>query len=385
MKLYSDRIVLKDSIVEGYIEIKGERIKAVHVGKEPDKNFMDFRGKYIMPGMINMQSQNLALEEDNFYFSRYPRLKEFIHVERLQAMSGVTTVYHSIDIDKNLRENSLDVLMNRLRCLRKYYDKDYLIDHKIHLKFKVGSIQNIELINQLLKQRLIDMATYVEGIENGIDYYKDDYFLDHLKTELDIEGTLALEILDRIKERRMQIHREDMSYNLKDIKKENIPVGTTRYKLAESMEKQYRTEIPIILDPNKPEALDYAQRTHKYATLDIDNLWDSDKMNCYAEGVLNRQFQILTASKRPQNLLESIFEIAMESSLIDAVRMVTHNPAKALGLYDKGSIEEGKYADLIVVNSNNFIPVNLMTVSKGRVVMEVNYDSGQNSQTCQLY
>lgn len=385
MKLYSDRIVLEDNVVEGYIEIKGERITAVHIGKEPEDKFMDLSGKYIMPGMINIQSKNLMAAEDYSYFSQYPRLKKFIRIERLNALSGITTVYHSIDINKDLRENSWHTVLRELTCLRKYYDRAYLIDHKIHLRIKMGNMDNTDYIERLIGRKLADMVTYSDSVEKDIEVYKDGCFLQHLRTKFNMQESLAWKVLERVKEIRMDINREEMTHSLKYAKSAGIPVATTQYKLAKSMEKNYRIDVPIILDPVEPEALNYIQKTHKYATLDIDNLWNLDKMSDYADGLMNKSFNILSSSRRPQDILESIFVIAMEIGLVETVRMVTYNPAKALGLNDRGSIQEGKLADLIVVDIENQIPVNLMTISRGKVVSEMNYYSGQSSRECKPY
>ena len=43
------------------------------------------------------------------------------------------------------------------------------------------------------------------------------------------------------------------------------------------------------------------------------------------------------------------------ASLPDVVAMATINPAKDLGVYDRiGSLEEGKQADIVVLDSNDF-------------------------------
>lgn len=52
-------------------------------------------------------------------------------------------------------------------------------------------------------------------------------------------------------------------------------------------------------------------------------------------------------------------------SLEEAVRMVSLNPARTLGLYDRGVLEHGKRADIVVLDHHYNV---LMTIVKGKVV-----------------
>ena len=52
-------------------------------------------------------------------------------------------------------------------------------------------------------------------------------------------------------------------------------------------------------------------------------------------------------------------------SLEEAIKMVTVNPARTLGLYDRGILEYGKRADIVVLDHNFNV---LMTIIKGKVV-----------------
>lgn len=55
-------------------------------------------------------------------------------------------------------------------------------------------------------------------------------------------------------------------------------------------------------------------------------------------------------------------------SLEEAVKMVTVNPARILGLYDRGVLEYGKRADIVVLDHNFNV---LMTIVKGKVVFKL--------------
>lgn len=371
MKLYSDRIVLKDSIVDGYIEIEKERIKDLCIGEKPQGEYLDFTGKFILPGMINIQDQTFMKQENSPYFSRYPRLKAFNQIERINAISGITTVYHTLDMSAFLKEHSEDEAMEELSYLRSYDDRSFLLDHQIHLKFEIGNISNIDFIRTLINHDLVDMITY-EGREINKSY-KDEYLFEYIKERFHLKESIVWEIMERIQERRMEINLEEMNLRLRYAQEAGIPVATTEYAISRSLQKNYQKNIPIILDPFEPESLEYVQKSQKYATIDINNLWDFDKITNYSQGVSKRSYNILTATQHTEDLLESVFVMEAEIGMVDSVRMVSYNPACALGMNDRGELAVGKMADMIVVDCENSIPTNIMTISRGKIVMQLQY------------
>lgn len=63
----------------------------------------------------------------------------------------------------------------------------------------------------------------------------------------------------------------------------------------------------------------------------------------------------LAASIAPMNEVVLHFLINSGASIPDVIAMATVNPAKSLGVYDRiGSLEEGKQADIVVLDSNDF-------------------------------
>ena len=65
-------------------------------------------------------------------------------------------------------------------------------------------------------------------------------------------------------------------------------------------------------------------------------------------------------------LVRNMIELA-EVSLFDAVRMATANPARMVGLHNRGAIREGAYADIVIFDENINV---LLTMVNGKVVFE---------------
>jgi len=79
---------------------------------------------------------------------------------------------------------------------------------------------------------------------------------------------------------------------------------------------------------------------------------------------------VLYGSASPLNLgIGHIMEVT-GCSLADAIQMASTNPAKLYGLNDRGTIETGKRADLIVFTLDNYQMKILKTYVKGKIVFE---------------
>ncbi|HEX2020215.1 MAG TPA: amidohydrolase family protein, partial [Aurantimonas sp.] len=63
---------------------------------------------------------------------------------------------------------------------------------------------------------------------------------------------------------------------------------------------------------------------------------------------------ILSSDYVPLSMLQGVFHLADtgEASLPDAIRLVTANPAEAVGLADRGAIAQGLRADLVRVGTS---------------------------------
>jgi alpha-D-ribose 1-methylphosphonate 5-triphosphate diphosphatase len=88
---------------------------------------------------------------------------------------------------------------------------------------------------------------------------------------------------------------------------------------------------------------------------------------------------ILCSDYYPASLLHAAFILEEEGilSLPAAVRMLTLNPAKAMGIdADYGSLEAGKKADLVVARKIHGKPMVYKCFIDGRTVMQLEYRIG---------
>jgi alpha-D-ribose 1-methylphosphonate 5-triphosphate diphosphatase len=90
-----------------------------------------------------------------------------------------------------------------------------------------------------------------------------------------------------------------------------------------------------------------------------------------AESALRGQLDILASDYVPASLLHAAFVLTQEPvglALPQAIAIVSHNPAVAVGLEDRGAIAVGKRADLVQVHDDDGHPIVHQVWSAGRRV-----------------
>jgi alpha-D-ribose 1-methylphosphonate 5-triphosphate diphosphatase len=90
--------------------------------------------------------------------------------------------------------------------------------------------------------------------------------------------------------------------------------------------------------------------------------------------------RIICSDYYSAGLLPAAFSLQGEGlSLPQAIRMVTLHPAQALGIAQEyGSVEVGKRADLILVDTDGSYPIVRKTMMDGEITYQANYQKAAN-------
>jgi alpha-D-ribose 1-methylphosphonate 5-triphosphate diphosphatase len=93
------------------------------------------------------------------------------------------------------------------------------------------------------------------------------------------------------------------------------------------------------------------------------------------DAITNKAANIICSDYLPSAMLPAVFHLTKEGiSLTEAVKMVTLNPAKALGIdSDVGTVEAGKCADLIFVEMHQNYPILRKTLVGGNLVFQSDF------------
>lgn len=384
--LKNGKIIQENRILEGYsILVHEEKIqsilrneKALPLEKEAEA-VIDCTGKYISPGLIDIHSDYIETIISprpvimmDFNFS----LRE---AERILVTSGITTMYHSISLypfqefGRKAVRNPENV-MKLIDAINVLDTKPHIIHNRVHLRCEICCVDHKKDVEKMIRERKIHLLSFMDHTP-GQGQYKD--LKVYAKTLTAYDEKLSQEEIDKDileKQSRKFFSLDEIRYLSKLARDHGITLASHDDESLEKLDfieewKANISEFPITLEVARE-----ATKRNLWTVCGAPNiiLGRSHSGNLSArEGICDGSLSIISSDYYPSAMLISLFTMHEEYGipLYEMFKMVTANPAKAVGVYDKvGTIEEGKHADLLVIEKSNGYPAIMLAMVDGHIV-----------------
>lgn len=384
-------IVLEDTLLTGYdLILEGHQICAItktEKTKAEDAEILTVNGSYILPGMIDIHSDMI----ENFIQPRSTAVLDFEmalqEAEKVILMSGITTMFHSISM---YRDGTWDVKEIRqapqvkkfAKLISDYKRENHLIHHRYHLRYEIDNLACYDDVTQMLQNGLVDLISFMDhspgqGQYKNLEIYRkhlpqegqnisDQEFRDLLykeqhKVTADFEQLKTLSLLASSKGISVASHDDDTVEKLKVNRELGVKISEFPIALEVAQEAVAQGFLTVLGAPNIL-------------------LGGSHSGNLSAlEAIRAGGASVLVSDYYPQSLLQAVFYLYKKEGipLPQAVSYVSLNPAKAVGLdKDTGSIEEGKRADLLIVDGSSKYPILQHVFVDGTKVLSCQYRAG---------
>lgn len=360
MWLSDFRIVLADHVLpRGSLRIEGETIAEVRDGPVPGAA-LHGRGLLLMPGFVDMHGDMIEREVEPRPNVKMPMELGLRDLDRRLKVSGVTTAYAAVSFNPksaygHMRsyEHSKEML-RALKALRPILK----VDHRVHARFEINYPNALAVVAELIADGTVDLVSLTDHTP-GQGQYRD---LEHLarRTQRDLgltpEGAEA-HIRDRIDEKRA--HAGDVAATLAAISAicaaHGIPLASHDDDTVEKVALMQSLGATISEFPVTVEAAEEARNRGLATAMGAPNAVRGESYSgnlsaraAHAAGLLD----ILAADYHPSAILPAVLELAKTdpAGLVGATRLATMNPARALGLADRGTIAAGLRADLVIAD-----------------------------------
>lgn len=368
------RVVLADEIVAGCVSVAGGVIRAVDSGTTAVALAEDCDSDYLIPGLVELHTDHLES-----HFSPRPGV-HWNPIAAVQshdaqiAASGITTVLDALRVGTDADTGRLGQEMRTLAAaiVRARQAGRLRADHYLHLRCEIASPDVVSEAEAFLNEPNLKLVSVMDHTPGQRQFVSLDKFREYYQGKA---GMSDAEIDDFIAER-LVLHDRHATPNraalFERCRRSGIVVAShddaTPAHVAEAvLEGVALSEFPTTIA---------AARAARGAGLKVlmgapnvvrggSHSGNVSAIELAAGGLLD----VLSSDYVPFSLLHAAFVLPDRAEAIglpESIRLVTLNPARAVGLSDRGEIAEEQAADLVRVRYEDEVPVVREVWRRGR-------------------
>jgi alpha-D-ribose 1-methylphosphonate 5-triphosphate diphosphatase len=363
--LTNARIVLADRVIEGTVATRGDRITDISETRSQLPSAIDCEGDVLIPGMIELHTDNLERHVMPRPGAFWPCDAAVIGHDREIAAAGITTVFNALYVGEvHSRSARVELLNEMSDAIEEQMARGAMkVDHFFHWRCEISFSGMIELLEPLLeckRLRLMSVMDHTPGQRQftDLDRYKEYYQGKFNMNDEELAAFIA---------QRTEAHRKYSARNrtaaVALAKERALTLASHDDATVEHVEEAVRDGIRIA---EFPTTIDAAAASHKAGLAVLMGAPNIVRGMSHSGNVSARELaqhgvlDILSSDYVPGSLLYGalLLEKSADSiTLPQAIATVTRNPARSVGLDDRGEIAIGFRADLVRFHATEKAPI----------------------------
>jgi alpha-D-ribose 1-methylphosphonate 5-triphosphate diphosphatase len=370
------QVVLEnETLNEAAVLIAGGLIVAIDPLSSDGAKEISLRGKILMPGMIDLHCDALEKEAEPRPGVHFPFNFACEQADKRNAAAGITTIYHALSFanaELGVRNNNTAAELARAVHAWKEHA---LVDNRVHARYEITDPTAPAILHELLANDEIHLMSFMDhtpgqGQFKNTDAYRNFLERTYKKNAAEIEALLA----DKLAQGDGAFER--MEHLARAARLSGIPLASHDDDRPEKIGVVTELGVTVSEFPINLETAQAARAAGLSTLFGAPNILrgksQSGSMRAL-DAILNGVADCLCGDYSPAALLNAVMQLPRVAGihLHEAVALVTHNPARAVGLNDRGCIAAGKRADLLAVRIQGGLPQAVRVWSAGKTVMSL--------------
>ena len=340
-----------ETVSNGAVVIEGGTIEAIersHTGPV-DIQTCD---KIVLPGLVDLHGDDI----ERYLF---PRAGDRVPIDRAIQLcdqatitAGVTTKCHALAFEDTPDDNRSLALAGRVAGAIESFD-DSLADHRLHLRCELTSRASVRAVRTRIDGDAVSLASLVTHVPGDGGQF--DSPAEYASRFDDRASVSTDNINEVVRERSAVPDRTCRARSLRVLERANeagVPVAAHDSSDPDTIRRQADDGVAICEFPVNLAAARAAAGAGLQTAMGAPNLvrgrsmWNNlSAMRAIRSGTVD----LLCSDFRPHSLLKAAF-VDTGEPLADRVARVTAAPADAVGLDERGRLEPGARADVLVVD-----------------------------------
>lgn len=355
-------LVLPDRVLpRGSVRIEDGLIAEIVEG--PVGHGVQGRGHTLFPGFIDMHGDMIEQELEPRARVDFPMSVALNALDTRLAAAGVTTAYASVSFSRGVRDGERRSFDHTSRVIRELSEarKTARVDHRIHARFDITFDNAVEVLSHLLDEGRVDLVSLMDHTPGQGQYRNLEIHIKNKAAHHGISETEARQMVSNaiaIRSRPQEVLLNNMQSVAQKCRDHAVPLA--------SHDDDTRAKANLMADLGAviaefPVTMEAAQVAVQRGLMTAMGAPNAMRGQSYSGNLSAREahdaglLSILAADYHPAAILPAIRALAGNDpdGLAGATRLATRNPAKALGLSDRGEIAVGKMADLVIVDGQD--------------------------------
>lgn len=357
--LTNARVVTADAEFDGTVVLHDGRITEVAAGRSHVDGAIDLEGDYLLPGLVELHTDNMEKHFAPRPGVKWPSVSAVMAHDTQISAAGITTVYDSLALG-DVHGNS-DRVQNRERMIEAVcaaVDRQMTrAEHHIHLRCEISADDAVEAVDKWIDLPLVGLVSINDHTPGQRQ------FLDPEKLKQYYKGKHAMtdDQFEEFSIRVTELHHRNAARHRSEIVSRAharaLPIASHDDATEAHVKEAVANGMTIAEFPTTREAAQASRDAGLAVLVGAPNLvlGGSHSGNIAAIDLVRAgHAEILSSDYVPASLMESVFKLPAAGigiSLPQAVRLASLNPAKAVGLGDRGEIAADRRADLVRVRA----------------------------------
>jgi len=347
-------LVLRGEILSGTIVLRGHTIHEVQPGRSHAPGAEDLGGDHVIPGIVDVHTDNLERQVQPRATARWPSRSAMLAHDTQTAAAGVTTVLDALCL------GDLGFDTGRTQTFREgVEDLDALTptgllksEHFLHLRCELPAADMPELVELAADHPLVRMVSLMDH-SPGVGQYRD---LVRYRAMRIRQQNMTPDLVDKrigeLLEQRERLRGPQRRWLLDRIAHRHLPLASHDDATPEEIEANAADGIMISEFPVAIEAAEAAKRLGVQVIAGAPNIvrGGSHSGNVAAADLVRAgAVDVLASDYVPPAMIEAAWLAAAngDTTLPEAIAMITDNAARMAGFADRGRIEAGLRGDLV--------------------------------------
>ena len=367
------RIVTPSDSLIGSIVIDKGRIARFDSGLTSVPAAENWEGDYLIAGLVELHTDNLEKHLEPRPGVRWPAISALLTHDAQIATAGITTVLDAMGVgdfdERSIRANGLQAATEALNHARSH--GLLRAEHLLHMRCEIACDNVVDVVAPFLDDptvKLVSLMDHTPGQRQWMDVEK-------FRTYTQRNQKWSDEYLAQVVMERMEMQARNSDRNrqrLLDLCRDRgMPMASHDDTVPEHVEEAVAAGFRISEFPTTESAARAARRHGLGIVMGAPNVvrGESHSGNISALDLARADLlDVLSSDYVPHSLLHAAFLLRDRAgwSLAKAIATATLNPARLVGLDDRGEIAPGKRADYVRVRESRGVPVPMETRREGK-------------------